>query len=54
MTWVIINHKDAFNEKHHHGNSSLGAHYVKADENAGDIVFDPRPANVFCHPLRKR
>ena len=52
--WAI-NHKDAFNEKHHHGNSSLSAaYYVKADENAGDIVFfDPRPANVFCHPFAK-
>ena len=50
--WAIINHKDAFNEKHHHGGSALSAaYYVKAEQNAGDIVFfDPRQANVFHHP----
>ena len=51
-----INHKDAFNEKHHHGNSALSAaYYVKAEDNAGDIVFfDPRQANVFYHPSSKK
>ena len=53
--WSIINNKDAFNEKHHHGNSALSAaYYVKAEQNAGDIVFfDPRQANVFHHPASK-
>ena len=53
--WSIINNKDAFNEKHHHGNSALSAaYYVKAEKNAGDIVFfDPRQANVFHHPTSK-
>ena len=53
--WAIINHKDAFNEKHHHGSSALSAaYYVKAEKNAGDIVFfDPRQANVFHHPFSK-
>ena len=53
--WAIINNKGAFNEKHHHGNSSLSAaYYVKAENNAGDIVlFDPRQANVFHHPISK-
>jgi uncharacterized protein (TIGR02466 family) len=53
--WSIINKKDAFNEKHHHGNSALSAaYYVKAEKNAGDIVFfDPRQANVFHHPASK-
>jgi len=53
--WSIINNKDAFNEKHHHGNSALSAaYYVKAEKNAGDIVFfDPRQANVFHHPASK-
>jgi len=53
--WAIINNKDAFNEKHHHGNSALSAaYYVKAAKNAGDIVFfDPRQANVFHHPFSK-
>jgi uncharacterized protein (TIGR02466 family) len=51
--WAIINNKDAFNEKHHHGNSALSAaYYVKAEQNAGNIVFfDPRQANVFHHPI---
>ena len=53
--WSIINKKDAFNEKHHHGNSSLSAaYYVKAEQNAGNIVFfDPRQSNVFHHPSSK-
>ena len=53
--WSIINNKDAFNEKHHHGNSALSAaYYVKAEKGAGDIVFfDPRQANVFHHPYSK-
>ena len=53
--WSIINDKDAFNEKHHHGNSALSAaYYVKAEKNAGNIVlFDPRQANVFHHPSSK-
>jgi len=53
--WSIINNKDAFNERHHHGNSALSAaYYVKAEQNAGDIVFyDPRQANVFHHPTSK-
>ena len=53
--WAIINSKDAFNEKHHHGNSALSAaYYVKAEQNAGNIVFfDPRQANVFHHPASK-
>ena len=53
--WAIINNKDAFNEKHHHGNSALSAaYYVKADKNAGNIIFfDPRQANVFYHPYSK-
>jgi len=53
--WAIINEKGAFNEKHHHGNSSLSAaYYVKAENNAGDIIlFDPRQANVFHHPTSK-
>ena len=50
--WAIINKDRAFNEKHHHGNSALSAaYYVKAEKNAGDIIFfDPRQANVFHHP----
>lgn len=54
--WAIINNKDAFNEKHHHGNSSLSAaYYVKAEKDAGNIVFfDPRQANVFHHPVSKK
>ena len=53
--WAIINNKGAFNEKHHHGNSALSAaYYVKAEQNAGNIVFfDPRQANVFHHPVSK-
>ena len=54
--WAIINKEGAFNERHHHGNSSLsGAYYVKAEKNAGDIIFfDPRQANVFHHPTAKK
>ena len=54
--WAIINKKDAFNEKHHHGNSALSAaYYVKAQKNSGNIVFfDPRQANVFHHPVSKK
>ena len=53
--WAIINKDGAFNERHHHGNSSLSAaYYVKAEKNAGDIIFfDPRQANVFHHPTAK-
>ena len=53
--WSIINNKEAFNEKHHHGGSALSAaYYVKAESKAGDIVFfDPRQANVFYHPSSK-
>lgn len=53
--WSIINNKNSFNEKHHHGNSALSAaYYVQAKKNAGNIVFfDPRQANVFCHPISK-
>ena len=53
--WAIINKDGAFNERHHHGNSSLSAaYYVKAEKNAGDIIFfDPRQANVFHHPMAK-
>ena len=54
--WAIINKDRAFNERHHHGNSSLSAaYYVKAEKNAGDIIFfDPRQANVFHHPTAKK
>ena len=54
--WAIINKNKAFNERHHHGNSSLSAaYYVKAENNAGNIVFfDPRQANVFHHPTAKK
>ena len=53
--WAIINKDRAFNERHHHGNSSLSAaYYVKAEKNSGDIIFfDPRQANVFHHPTSK-
>ena len=53
--WSIINNKNAFNERHHHGNSALSAaYYVKAEKNAGNIIFfDPRQANVFHHPISK-
>ena len=38
--WTIINEKGGFNERHHHGNSSISAaYYVRAPENCGDIVF---------------
>ena len=50
--WSIINKKESFNERHHHGNSDLSAaYYVNADHNSGDIVFyDPRNAFTFSHP----
>ena len=53
--WAIINKDRAFNERHHHGNSSLSAaYYVKAEKNSGDIIFfDPRQANVFHHPTSR-
>ena len=51
--WAIINQKDAYNQRHQHGNSDLSAaYYVAASENCGDIVFyDPRPAPVYKHPI---
>ena len=54
--WAIINEKNAFNQKHHHGNSDLSAaYYVSAKENCGDIIFyDPRPAPIFKHPIAKK
>ncbi len=50
--WSIINKKDSFNERHHHGNSALSAaYYVNAEQNSGDIVFyDPRHSFIFSHP----
>ena len=53
--WAIINEQDAFNQRHHHGNSDLSAaYYVSAYEKCGDIVFyDPRPAPVYKHPISK-
>ncbi len=50
--WSIINNKDSFNERHHHGNSALSAaYYVEANQKSGDIVFyDPRSAFTFSHP----
>ena len=50
--WSIINKKESFNEKHHHGNSALSAaYYVNANQDSGDIVFyDPRHAFIFSHP----
>ena len=50
--WSIVNKKDSFNERHHHGNSDLSAaYYVCADEDSGDIVFyDPRQSFMFSHP----
>lgn len=54
--WAIINEREAFNQKHHHGNSDISAaYYVVANENCGDIVFyDPRPAPLFRHPVSKK
>ncbi len=54
--WTIINEKGGFNERHHHGNSSLSAaYYVEAPPQCGDIVFyDPRPAPVFSHPIANK
>ena len=50
--WSIINKKNSFNERHHHGNSDLSAaYYVNADTESGDIVFyDPRQSFTFSHP----
>lgn len=50
--WAIINKGGSTNLRHQHGNSTIsGAYYVKAPENAGDIIFyDPRPAPVYSHP----
>lgn len=50
--WTIVNKKDSFNERHHHGNSDLSAaYYVQADKDSGDIVFyDPRHAFTYSHP----
>ena len=50
--WSIVNKKDSFNERHHHGNSDLSAaYYVSADEDSGNIVFyDTRNAFTFSHP----
>ena len=54
--WTIINEKDGFNERHHHGNSSISAaYYVRAPEDCGDIVFyDPRPAPIYSHPISSK
>ena len=54
--WSIINKNGAFNERHHHGNSALSAaYYVKAEPDAGDIIFfDPRQANVFITLFQKK
>ena len=50
--WSVINKKESFNERHHHGNSDLSAaYYVNADTESGDIVFyDPRQSFTFSHP----
>lgn len=50
--WSIINKKNSFNQRHHHGNSSLSAaYYVNTNQDSGDIVFyDPRKAFTFSHP----
>ena len=54
--WSIINKKEAFNERHHHGGSALSAaYYVKAEPDSGEIVFfDPRQAYVFSHPISNK
>ena len=51
--WSIINEEGAFNQKHHHSNSDISAaYYVEAHDNCGDIVvYDPRPARVYKHPI---
>ena len=50
--WAIINKDRAFNERHHHGNSSLSAaYYVKAPENCGNIHFyEPNEVKKFQTP----
>ena len=50
--WAIINTGGSANLRHQHGNSTIsGAFYVRAPENAGDIIFyDPRPAPIYSHP----
>lgn len=50
--WAIINTGGSANLRHQHGNSTIsGAYYVRAPENAGDIIFyDPRPAPIYSHP----
>ena len=54
--WAIINIGGAENARHHHGNNSLSAaYYVRAPEDAGEIVFyDPRPAPVYFHPTSNK
>ncbi len=54
--WAIINIGGSANLRHQHGNSTIsGAYYVRAPNNAGDIVFyDPRPAPVYSHPNIKK
>ena len=54
--WSIINMKEALNERHIHGNNYISAaYYVKAPENAGDILFhDPREVNVIRKPNTKQ
>ena len=50
--WSIINLKNASNARHIHPNNYISAaYYIKASENAGDIVFyDPRSANTIRFP----
>ena len=50
--WSIINLKNASNARHIHPNNYFSAaYYIKASENAGDIVFyDPRSANTIRFP----
>ena len=50
--WAIINTGGSANLRHQHGNSTIsGAYYVRAPENAGDIIFyDPRPAPIYSYP----
>ncbi len=54
--WTIINTKSARNERHIHSNNFISAaYYVKAPENAGDILFhDPREVNVIRKPNTKQ
>ena len=50
--WSIINLKNASNARHIHPNNYISAaYYIKASENAGDIVFyEPRSANTIRFP----